>query len=39
VPAVVLYVVVLWASYRSHAIGKIQWKGREYSVGAPESLK
>ena len=39
VPAVVLYVAVLWASYRSHANGRIQWKGREYSVGATESVK
>jgi glycosyltransferase involved in cell wall biosynthesis len=39
VPAVVLYVGVLWASYRSHLNGRIQWKGREYSVGAPESVK
>ena len=39
VPAVVLYVAVLWASYRSHVNGRIQWKGREYSVGAPESVK
>jgi glycosyltransferase involved in cell wall biosynthesis len=39
VPAVVLYVAVLWASYRSHAKGRIQWKGREYSVGAPESAR
>jgi glycosyltransferase involved in cell wall biosynthesis len=39
VPAVVLYVGVLWASYRSHANGRIQWKGREYSIGAPESLR
>jgi len=39
VPAVALYVVVLWASYRSHVNGRIQWKGREYSVGAPESAR
>lgn len=39
VPAVVLYLGVLWASYRSHVNGRIQWKGREYSVGAPESLR
>jgi glycosyltransferase involved in cell wall biosynthesis len=39
VPAVVLYAGVLWASYRSHAKGRIEWKGREYSVGAPESVK
>jgi len=39
VPAVVLYLAVLWASYRSHVNGIIQWKGREYSVGAPESAR
>jgi len=39
VPAVALYVAVLWASYRSHVNGKIEWKGREYSVGAPEPVK
>jgi glycosyltransferase involved in cell wall biosynthesis len=38
-PAVALYVAVLWASYRSHVKGRIQWKGREYSVGAPESAR
>jgi glycosyltransferase involved in cell wall biosynthesis len=39
VPAVALYLAVLWASYRSHVNGRIQWKGREYSVGAPESAR
>jgi glycosyltransferase involved in cell wall biosynthesis len=39
VPAVALYVAVLWASYRSYVKGRIQWKGREYSVGAPESAR
>jgi glycosyltransferase involved in cell wall biosynthesis len=39
VPAVLLYVGVLWASYRTHVNGKIAWKGREYSMGAPESVK
>jgi|SRR5215467_858519 len=39
VPAAFLYAGVLWASYRSHAKGKIAWKGREYSIGAPESVK
>jgi glycosyltransferase involved in cell wall biosynthesis len=39
VPAVALYAAVLWASYRSHIKGRIQWKGREYSVGAPESAR
>lgn len=39
VPASILYASVLWASYRSHAKGRIAWKGREYSIGAPESIK
>jgi glycosyltransferase involved in cell wall biosynthesis len=39
VPAVALYVGVLWVSYRSYVNGRIQWKGREYSVGAPEAVK
>ncbi len=39
VPAVALYVGVFWASYRSHVNGRIQWKGREYSVGAAEPVK
>jgi glycosyltransferase involved in cell wall biosynthesis len=33
-PALVLYLGVLWASYRAHAKGKISWKGREYPVSA-----
>lgn len=39
VPGVLLYVGVLWASYRSHVSGRIEWKGREYSIGDPEALK
>ncbi len=39
VPAVVLYVGVLWASYRSHVNGRIAWKGREYAIEAPESSR
>lgn len=39
IPAAFLYAGVLWASYRSHARGTIAWKGREYSIGAPESVK
>ena len=39
VPAAFLYIAVLWASYRSHVKGRIAWKGREYSIGAPESVK
>jgi glycosyltransferase involved in cell wall biosynthesis len=36
VPAVVLYAGVLWASYRSYAKGKVEWKGREVAVTLPE---
>ena len=39
VPAVCMYVGVLWASYRSHVHGSIEWKGRKYSVGTPEPVK
>ena len=34
-PAVVLYAAVLVASARRYASGRVVWKGREYSVGAP----
>jgi hypothetical protein len=30
---------VLWASYRSHANGRIEWKGREYSIPATRAVK
>lgn len=30
IPAAFLYAAALAASYRSHARGKVQWKGREY---------
>src|SRR6267143_107425 len=39
VPAVALYVGVLWTSYRRHARGKVAWKGREYPVQAQGTLK
>lgn len=32
-PAVGLYAGVLAASWRSHARGRVSWKGREYAVG------
>jgi cellulose synthase/poly-beta-1,6-N-acetylglucosamine synthase-like glycosyltransferase len=32
IPAVFLYTAVLAASYRSHAQGRVKWKGREYDV-------
>jgi glycosyltransferase involved in cell wall biosynthesis len=35
VPAVALYAGVLWASYRGHVKGKVEWKGREVPVTLP----
>jgi glycosyltransferase involved in cell wall biosynthesis len=32
IPAVALYVGVLWASYRAHVQGVVEWKGRRISV-------
>jgi hypothetical protein len=32
VPAVALYVGVLWASYRAYSKGRVAWKGREVRV-------
>ena len=39
VPAVALYLGVLWTSYRRYASGKVAWKGREYPVEAQGTLK
>lgn len=39
VPAVFLYVGVLFASYRAHARGAVQWKEREYKVQLPGQSK
>jgi glycosyltransferase involved in cell wall biosynthesis len=39
VPAVWLYAGVLWASYRAHVSGKVEWKGRQVSVGVPGALR
>jgi glycosyltransferase involved in cell wall biosynthesis len=39
VPGVLLYAGVLWASYRAHVQGKVEWKGREVSVGVPGALR
>jgi cellulose synthase/poly-beta-1,6-N-acetylglucosamine synthase-like glycosyltransferase len=36
-PAVLLYVSVLWASYRAYARGKVAWKGRDIHVEVPTS--
>ena len=32
IPAVLLYAGVLWASYRAHVQGVVEWKGRRISV-------
>lgn len=39
IPAALLYAGALWASYRSYRKGRIVWKGREYSMEDPESVK
>ncbi|HXM95911.1 MAG TPA: glycosyltransferase family 2 protein [Candidatus Dormibacteraeota bacterium] len=39
VPAVLLYAGALWASYRAHVRGKVAWKGREYAVGVPGTIR
>jgi glycosyltransferase involved in cell wall biosynthesis len=39
IPGSLLYTADLWASYRSHARGKLEWKGREYPVGTPRASK
>ncbi len=39
IPGAFLYAGVLCASYRSHVKGRIAWKGREYSIETPESVK
>lgn len=36
VPGVLLYAGVLWASYRAHVRGAVEWKGRVVSVRAVE---
>ena len=39
VPAAVLYVAVLSASYVAHARGRVAWKGREYATGTRRGEK
>ena len=35
----ILFASVLWASYRSHRNGRLEWKGRAYPVGTPRASK
>ena len=39
IPGRILFVGVLWASYRSHRNGRLQWKGRAYPVDTPRASK
>jgi glycosyltransferase involved in cell wall biosynthesis len=39
VPGSLLFAAVLWASYRSHMHGRLEWKGRKYPVGTPDASK
>jgi cellulose synthase/poly-beta-1,6-N-acetylglucosamine synthase-like glycosyltransferase len=34
-----LFIGILWASYRRHKSGKLEWKGRAYPVGTPGASK
>ena len=35
VPGRFLYAAVLWASFRSHGRGRLEWRGRAYPAGTP----
>jgi glycosyltransferase involved in cell wall biosynthesis len=39
IPGRLLFTGVLWASYRSHRRGRLEWKGREYPAGTPGASK
>jgi glycosyltransferase involved in cell wall biosynthesis len=39
VPGSLLFAAALWASYRSHVHGRLEWKGRKYPVGTPDASK
>jgi len=39
IPGRLLFAGVLWASYRSHLHGGLEWKGRKYPVGTPGASK
>jgi glycosyltransferase involved in cell wall biosynthesis len=39
IPGSILYTAVLYASYRSHTRGKLEWKGREYPARTPHASK
>jgi glycosyltransferase involved in cell wall biosynthesis len=39
IPGRILFAAVLWASYRSHSRGRLEWKGRAYPAGTPGASK
>jgi glycosyltransferase involved in cell wall biosynthesis len=39
VPGRILFAAMLWASYRDHRSGRVEWKGRTYPAGTPRASK
>jgi glycosyltransferase involved in cell wall biosynthesis len=39
IPGRILFAAVLWASYRNHLRGRLEWKGRTYPVSTPRASK
>jgi glycosyltransferase involved in cell wall biosynthesis len=39
IPGRILFAATLWASYRSHRSGRLEWKGRTYPAGTPRASK
>jgi glycosyltransferase involved in cell wall biosynthesis len=39
IPGRILFAGMLWASYRSHRSGRLEWKGRAYPAGIPRASK
>ena len=39
IPGRILFAANLWASYRSHLRGRLEWKGRTYPAGTPRASK
>jgi glycosyltransferase involved in cell wall biosynthesis len=39
IPGRILFAGLLWASYRSHLSGRLEWKGRAYPANTPDASK
>jgi glycosyltransferase involved in cell wall biosynthesis len=39
IPGRILFAAMLWASYRDHRNGHLEWKGRTYPAGTPRASK